>query len=648
MNGLNFLFSGRFPLLSIVMLFLSTMNAYAQTSRLDSLNDALKNHPEEDIQRAEILSDIIQERSLLQTGSTFEESTELLKLSYKIDYNVGMAYATYTLAAHYYVREDWEIMLYYIHISDSIYRTTNSPYGLSKLAQLKAGYYSTIGEFELAIKNYQDILNYFRSDGIVEEQASVYISMARLYGQLKRYSDQEEALLNALALSRQAGDEHRQLFIYQHLTSMYMETDAYDKAEKCLLLAMDLQERVQHQFVSTFLKFNYAQVQLHKGRLSLAMKYYDEAIEGFKAMGEIQNLSIAMLHKSNVFWEMKRPEDAIETLKEGFSILLSKESSPLLIADFHSHFYERYKALGMYKEALESYEMAQEYRSGVFSIETMNKISELKESYEAELREQENSMLRHMNELNELKLRNRNLFIYGLSVFLIFGLFIFYLLVRNSRIRLERRAAHLEQRVLRSRMNPHFIFNALMSIQSYVYQNEPSQAGKYLGSFSKLMRSVLENSGSEHISLSKEEEWLRAYIELQMLRFEKRVACSLEIDASLDKDNTMLPSMLTQPFIENAFEHGFPGGESKGSIEVSINRVSDERFTIRVLDNGVGFTEIEENSGVVNYQTHAIEITKERLALLNSYSKEKIRFCVHSEPGSGTEITFEIPLRKRI
>jgi tetratricopeptide (TPR) repeat protein len=551
MRIVNYLFSRLFALIVMGLFYFSIVNAYSQTSRLDSLVEALYNHPEEDIIRAEILSDIIHERSQLQTGSVYEGSVELLKLSHKIKYKVGVAYAAYTLATHYSILQDWENMFYYYHIAERIYQSTNSPYGLSKLVQLKSSYYVSTGELELALRALQEALNYFRSDSIIEEQASLHISMSRLYGKLHRYSDQEESLLNALALMRQTGDELWQLFIYQHLTSMYMETSAYDKAEKCLLIALDLQERIQHQHVSTFLKFNFAQVQAHKKRFNLAMQYFEEAIEGFKSIGVNDNLAIAMLHKSNLFWEMGRYEDALVTLKDGLSIVLSKETSPFLIADYHIHFYERYKELGRFKEALESYETAQEYKSGVFSVETMNKISELKESYEAEIREQENNILRNKNELSELKLRNRNLFIYGLSVFLIFGGFILYLLNRNSRVRLERRAAHLEQRVLRSRMNPHFIFNALMSIQSYVYQNEPSQAGKYLGSFAKLMRSVLENSGKEYISLGKEEEWLRAYIALQLLRFENRVDCILEIDESLDKDNTMLPSMLTQPFIEN-------------------------------------------------------------------------------------------------
>lgn len=212
----------------------------------------------------------------------------------------------------------------------------------------------------------------------------------------------------------------------------------------------------------------------------------------------------------------------------------------------------------------------------------------------------------------------------------------------------------LEQRLLLSQMNPHFVFNSLTAIQSYIFRNEPYLAGKYLANFSKLVRLILENSRLDLIPISKEVETLTHYLELQSLRFEGKFEYSIYIDPDIDTEHHTIPPMLAQPFIENAIEHGIIHLSEKGIIKISFI-LSSTSILLEVEDNGVGI----EKSALINQEKRkefislATRITNERLANLKKVYGQRVRMeikdlsTVSSEDKRGTFIRFSIPLLQK-
>ena len=140
---------------------------------------------------------------------------------------------------------------------------------------------------------------------------------------------------------------------------------------------------------------------------------------------------------------------------------------------------------------------------------------------------------------------------------------------------------------LRGQMNPHFIFNALNSIKKFVLTNDAENADKYLGKFSKLIRSILNNSRSATISLQKEIEMLQLYLELEKLRFGKKLSYKIHADHSLIEGGIFIPSMIVQPFVENAILHGIMHKETEGTILISF-KDHEDYIEITIKDNGVG------------------------------------------------------------
>jgi sensor histidine kinase YesM len=214
----------------------------------------------------------------------------------------------------------------------------------------------------------------------------------------------------------------------------------------------------------------------------------------------------------------------------------------------------------------------------------------------------------------------------------------------------QKRIFELEQRFLLTQMNPHFVFNSLTAIQSYIFRNEPYLAGKYLANFSKLVRLILENSRKDLIPISKEVETLTHYLELQSLRFEEKFEYSINIDSDIDVEHQTIPPMLAQPFIENAIEHGIIHLSKKGIIKISFILLSSQ-ILLEVEDNGVGFEKsMQINQKKKEHESLAIRITNERLQNLKKVYRKQVKMEIkdlsqESAIGEhGTLIRFTIPM----
>lgn len=199
----------------------------------------------------------------------------------------------------------------------------------------------------------------------------------------------------------------------------------------------------------------------------------------------------------------------------------------------------------------------------------------------------------------------------------------FILVTRNKEVRhfqdkmMLDRIRDLEQVALRTKMNPHFIFNALNAIQGYILTGDKRSSAVYLSKFSALIRQTLDYSDVNAAPLKEELRMLRGYMDLEKLRFENRFDYKIEVDESLSLDHTFIPTMLIQPFVENAILHGLGPKEGKGFIQICIASVEDG-ITVRVVDDGIGIETSKRKKQEKQYQHRSmgLNLTQKRLALL--------------------------------
>jgi LytS/YehU family sensor histidine kinase len=219
----------------------------------------------------------------------------------------------------------------------------------------------------------------------------------------------------------------------------------------------------------------------------------------------------------------------------------------------------------------------------------------------------------------------------------------------KKRLTLEKELAIYEQKALHLQMNPHFIFNCLGSISSFIVKNSTHAAIKYLAKFSKLMRLTLEYSKESLIPIHKEIESLQNYLELEQLRFND--AFQFEINKSNEiEDDVAIPPLLLQPFIENAIIHGMNPKVKTGLIVLDFY-IETESLVCVVTDNGIGINKSKEikEKKVTMHKSMALDITKKRLEMMKSAtSKEEsvtIEEIVENEEVKGTKVLLVLPLQ---
>lgn len=264
------------------------------------------------------------------------------------------------------------------------------------------------------------------------------------------------------------------------------------------------------------------------------------------------------------------------------------------------------------------------------------------EEFKANEKDREIQNLSQQAEIQRLQLQEQKTFIVGgsiLGLLLFGGGFMFYnqnklkgkqkvteveLQETKKRLHLEKQYRASELKALRSQMNPHFVFNALNSIQEYIMSNEKKLAGKYLGKFADLMRVYLYHSQVKVITLKEELFALNLYVELESLRFENKLTYEIAVDENIDT-NHEIPSLLIQPYVENSFKHGLLHITRCKELSIQVSQESNSLIVV-IKDNGIGRKKSSELLRLrnPNHQSFGHKASKNRIDLLNYGREEKI------------------------
>jgi tetratricopeptide (TPR) repeat protein len=312
--------------------------------------------------------------------------------------------------------------------------------------------------------------------------------------------------------------------------------------------------------------------------------------------------------------------------------------------------YQLHSAQNKTREALYDHIAYSDARDTLNKLQRNREMIEIQTRYESERKDQQIRTLSLENDLKETRLQQSRYFLFGSAGFSLIVLILGFILYRQNKLKTEQKVLVLQQKLFRSQMNPHFIFNSLTSIQNFIVREDTRKANVYLSRFSELVRSILDNSSQEYILLEKEISAIRNYLELQQVRYRDTFDYTIDVDEAIDAENLMIPPMLAQPFIENSIEHGIRHKTTLGHINVRFKQV-DHMIYIEVEDDGVGRekareVEIQQQK---DHRSMATSITRERLETLNKKLKYKISLTItdlHNALGeaTGTKVVFEIPI----
>jgi len=306
----------------------------------------------------------------------------------------------------------------------------------------------------------------------------------------------------------------------------------------------------------------------HQGHINLALQNIEKAIELKDHVSMGKPLVEMYISQANLLSEngdysksIYSFRTALDSAKQLKSLNYQRDALNGIIS--------AYEKINNFKEAYKYTVESIVLNDTIRARNNRTQIKELEIEYETEKKEQANVLLTEQRDAKDREASQNKLLFYVASGAALLILLLSFLLVKQYKRNANNLTNELKYRLLRNQMNPHFLFNALAAIQSFVYKNKPLEAGDYLSSFATLMRAILDNSTQEYISVAKELEWLENYLSLQLLRFDNSFEYTIHLDENITKETTLIPPMLIQPFIENALEHGLKNLDYKGKIDVN-------------------------------------------------------------------------------
>lgn len=546
----------------------------------------------------------------------------------------------------------------------------------------------------------KEAIQYGRRSANKSVMAAAFNTQAKIYGYFGQVELSVSKNLIALQLASEVSDLPKMGSFSLDIGEAQLAILNFKEAELYFLQASDYGAKMKDKRMVALAKINLGVIYRNKNDYKRAIKYQTEALDILMVLNDYDGLgsahnnlgdiyqdqkdfqkALSNYNKALVYFESIGHKEKIATVYHNVGIVFEKQGKHANAlnylnrsAEIRSEFgfkgtiYNTYRAISDVYAKTNNFALAHrylklysDYSDSAKTIESSAKIAELNELYRSEQREQlisiqADSIERQKQEkaLTSAKLENvqlkNNLQAYiltGLAIVLVLGGIIGFYRWNQTKIRQQQQEAEMNQTLLRTQMNPHFVFNAMSVIQSYIYENDTQNSSKFLINFSKLMRLILENSSKEFIPMETEVTILDKYLSIQKLRFEERFVYEIKTDQKLLDEGAIIPPMITQPFIENAIEHGRLHLKEDGFIHVHFFE-KNNMLHITIEDNGVGRKGSQENKKGSDHKSMAMKITRDRIENLNKKYRSEGYMLIEDfdkVKETGTKVLISIPYR---
>jgi tetratricopeptide (TPR) repeat protein len=532
-----------------------------------------------------------------------------------------------------------------------------------KLGELNA----RLGKFSDALNNYDSAL-YIKDvflDGFTKKHgqmsashwvsltnesiAETLLKIGKLYVERDLFQAGLEFMSKSLQKSRQIGTYKGEAEALCELGDTYLMLQKVDSALVCYQRATMIYEDFKHLPGQGTTHKNMGNYYLAVDDQKSAMLEYRKAQSLFEQSEMLRDLARVHAAQGEIYLRRQQFDHALLKYESALELAGPLEIKKVML-DCHSALAEIYALKNNFNKAYLHTKELMLLKDELFTIETNKQITEIATQYETQQKEQKILLLENEKALVEIKAFRTRTWFFGFIGFMILTLLWVMLYIGQNKIRNEHEKTNLQQRLLRSQMNPHFIFNALSSVQNAILNDQPSVASRYLTRFSKLMRNILDSSTIETIPLEEELNTIENYLALQKIRFNDKFDYEIDIDDTIDTVAVTIPPMLAQPFIENSIEHGFRQKESPGLIQVRISQQANT-LKLEVEDDGIGRKKAAElrQKDKKDYKSMATVLTQERIRALNKGKKRKITLDIidladKNGEASGTSVRFLIPV----
>ena len=536
-------------------------------------------------------------------------------------------------------------------IYDSLNNKKKALVPLSNIALI----YTKQGRNLEALEYFQKCLTGYRENGDKVFGANTLLNIGFVYTSIDENDKALPYIQESLEISKELGNEPSISKCYISLGVIYSSNNEKDKALDYFNKALTISEEINSKDVKYSCYSNIGSIHYQRSELSLALINFEKGLEISQELGGKIEIAQSYLALGNVYYKLKDYDKAFNHAEKGIkiadelSILRSQKEGNLLLSQLYE---KRNNPL----EALKRHKLYKAQSDSLLNSENIRRITQVEYDYKykqqlAEAGARESKLTNTVNSTSlELEKSQRNLLL-GVIAFLlmslILGAIIFHQKLRNAKSITKNIA--IEQKLLRSQMNPHFIFNALSVLQGIILNKEEEKAVTYLSKFSKLLRIILENSREKVVSLDQELIAVESYLSLQNIEETELFNCTVSVDENIDTSYFNIPPMLIQPFIENAIEHAFISEKQEKIIDIHLSYVN-EKLVCKIVDNGIGI-EAQKQNRQKSKKSLATAITSERLSLLSKDFESRGSIMIEDRKiynEQGTIVILEIPYKTNI
>ena len=512
-------------------------------------------------------------------------------------------------------------------LGDVYFTSGLNQYRLNRNKEALENYLKAVSEFD-RLKNY---------DGL----SLTYCRMAALFNNEKQVSEALNYASKSSSLVNKVSDPYMKLTTLSALSGVYIqigvENKQYlDSSISCAKQALNLVLKYEFYPKANQLYNSVSNAYYLKRDSVMALDYCLQSLKFRKYLlpGEIL---ISYMNLSDCYNRVQQHKMALVYL-DSMAGEISSVNDPYYDMGLYERVYAYNKDAGNLNKALVGLERFKAIQDSLYNLEKNSAINELEQKYNKSENEKKISELNKENEIASLNVKILVVAILA-AVLIIIVIIFFY---RQSVLKNKFEMLETEQRLNRARMNPHFFFNALASIQtlSMDAENQP-KVSSLISKFSKIMRQSLESTYDELTTIEEEVIFLSNYLDLQKLRYNNKFDYEIAIDDNLERDELKVLGMLLQPFIENSVEHGFKNIDYKGLLKINFSK-EQNALKIELRDNGVGFNTDSQHK---EYPSRATQIIKDRLKLLNKKHGNNAGYKLVKNPdGKGILVEVTLPL----
>lgn len=524
--------------------------------------------------------------------------------------------------------------------------------GRAELNKCYGSYYSSVGQLDLAQKHLKKSIDYYKQIkekngpvfcynqlGIIEGQkgnldkaleyfllvkkrqrelgneegiAKVNINIGLVHYMLNDFEKAEYYYQNAHRYLKKKNDLYGMMHVFSKRATNSLELKDYDNALKfmnsSLELAIELEDSIQQVAIEQNLGSYFSGI----GKHDSALVHYHNYKDLSEKMGLKQNLSVAQMYIGKGEFDLGNLDKALRATED--AVRLAKEmGDQLRVMNAYDLLTKIHESKGQHKLALDIFRKFKQLSDSLQGVDVKSKINELKIVYDVAEKENKNKVLKEQNKHKQLKVKQLYTVILTIVLLFISLVIVVVLVLRQKKIKSRLEQTELEQKALRAQMNPHFIFNALNSIQRMYIEGNEDKANEYMADFSRLLRTILENSGRRFIKLREELEITKLYLDLEKLRTDHLFDYKITVEEGLDDERILFPPLILQPYVENAIWHGIIPSKKQGLIEINVFRSHQNQISIEIIDNGIGINASKSLKKEPLNRSLGMQITSQRL-----------------------------------